>query len=147
MIVYRMGDLLQSDAQTLANPVNTVGVMGKGLAAQFKAAYPAMFDEYRALCENGQLSVGKLHLYKGPQKWILNFPTKTLWRSQSKVEDIEAGLKRFVDIYEPWGITSVAFPKLGSGLGGLDWDAQVHPLMHEHLNPLPIEVQIYARAA
>ena len=143
MITYTEGDIFQSSAKVLVNPVNTTGVMGKGLALEFKKRYPSMFEEYRTLCENAQFQVGDLWLYEAPDKWILNFPTKRHWREKSTLEIIEIGLQKFVAMFGEAGIESIAFPKLGSGLGGLDWEAQVRPLMEQYLQPLAIEILIY----
>ncbi len=143
MLTYVVGDLFQSPAHVLVNTVNTVGVMGKGIAKTFKAIYPEMFQEYRQLCETGKLTVGKLWLYKTTYKWILNFPTKTTWRKPSRLEYIESGLKAFVNGYAERGITGIAFPTLGCGNGELSWDTQVRPLMEEYLRPLPIDIFIY----
>ncbi len=143
MITYFQGDIFQSSARVLVNPVNTAGVMGKGLALAFKKRYPAMFEAYRTLCETGQFQVGDLWLYKAPDKWILNFPTKRHWREKSTLAIIETGLQKFVAIYAETGIESVAFPMLGSGLGGLDWETQVRPLMERYLGSLAIEIVIY----
>jgi len=143
VITYVVGDLFASPAKVLVNTVNTVGVMGKGIAYDFKRKYPEMFERYQDYCARGVLDIGKLWLYKTPQKWILNFPTKKHWRGKSKVEYIEAGLKNFADIYDTEGIKSVSFPMLGCGNGGLDWDSQVHSLMEKYLKPLPIDVYIH----
>lgn len=143
MITYVKGDLFESPAQTLVNTVNTVGVMGRGVALEFKRIYPKMFEEYRQLCEQKKLDVGKLHLFKSRHKWILNFPTKREWRQPSRVEYIKAGLAAFVSTYAAAGIRSVAFPPLGCGNGQLDFAKDVQPLMHAYLNPLPIPVFVY----
>jgi O-acetyl-ADP-ribose deacetylase (regulator of RNase III) len=143
MILYVKGNLLQSPAQVLVNTVNTVGVMGRGIALEFKRLYPEMFREYRELCEQGKLQIGTLWLYKSPNKWVLNFPTKKHWRSPSHVEYVEAGLRKFVSSYTDLGIHSIAFPALGCGNGQLDFETQVQPLMHKHLRNLPIEIFIY----
>lgn len=143
MITYVVGDLFTSPAKVLVNTVNTVGVMGKGIALDFKRIYPEMFEQYVDYCESGLLDIGKLWLYKTTHKWILNFPTKKHWRSRSKVEYIEAGLKNFVDIFDSEEIKSVSFPMLGCGNGGLDWDSQVRPLMEKYLESLPIDVYIH----
>lgn len=143
MITYVEGDLLKSPAQVLVNAVNTVGVMGKGVALQFKHAYPAMFSAYQAVCASGELKIGKLWLYKAPDKWILSFPTKVHWRQPSRLEYIEAGLREFSARYQEFGIQSVAFPRLGCGAGGLDWETQVKPVMVAHLTPLPIAISMY----
>ena len=123
--------------------MNTVGVMGKGIALDFKRVYPEMFEQYQYYCESGMLDIGKLWLYKTPHKWILNFPTKKHWRNKSKVEYIEAGLEKFADTYDSKGIVSVSFPMLGCGNGELDWEIQVQPLMEEILKPLPIEIYVH----
>src|SRR3954447_26761808 len=104
MITYLASDLFQSPAQVLVNAVNTVGVMGKGIALEFKRQYPEMFTEYQTRCRTGTFDIGQLWLYKSSQKWILNFPTKRDWRDKSRIEYVETGLKRFVEIYEPEGI-------------------------------------------
>lgn len=143
MVLYVRGNLFHSPAQVLVNTVNTVGVMGKGVALEFKRLFPEMYSQYRDLCERGELRVGQLWLYRSPRKWVLNFPTKQHWRAPSRVEYIEAGLQKFVDIYAEWGIHSIAFPPLGCGNGQLDFDAQVRPLMEQYLGPLPIDIFIY----
>lgn len=143
MIWYVQGNLFQSPAQTLVNTVNTVGVMGKGVALEFKRLFPAMYAQYRDLCERGQFKVGQLWLYKSPQKWVLNFPTKEHWRQPSRVEYVEAGLRKFVEVYSEWGIHSIAFPPLGCGNGQLDFETQIRPLMERYLRNLPIDVFIY----
>ena len=142
MLKYLKGDLLSSPAQVQVNTVNTVGVMGKGIALQFKNKYPEMFIEYQKVCEKQQLDIGKLYLWKSPEKWILMFPTKKHWRNPSRMEYIERGLQKFVDNYERLGIESIAFPKLGCGNGGLEWSA-VKPIMEKYLSPLPISIYIY----
>jgi O-acetyl-ADP-ribose deacetylase (regulator of RNase III) len=144
MITYVKGNLFTSPAKVLTNTVNTVGVMGKGIAKTAKEIYPEMFRRYQELCERKQLTVGTLWLYKTPHKWILNFPTKAHWRQPSKPEYIEAGLKKFVMIYASQGITSIAFPRLGCGNGELDWETVVQPLMVAYLDKLPIDVFVYS---
>lgn len=142
MIEYIEGDIFQSPAQVIVNTVNTVGVMGKGLALSFKKRYPGMFEVYRKACERHQLTIGKLMLYYAPDHWILMFPTKENWRNPSKVEYIEAGLKKFVNTYADKGITSIAFPKLGCGNGELSWEV-IKQVMERYLKPLPITIYIY----
>jgi O-acetyl-ADP-ribose deacetylase (regulator of RNase III) len=143
MITYVLGDLFVSPASVLVNTVNTVGVMGRGIAKDFKAYFPAMFDEYQHLCETGQLTIGSLYLYRTLHKSVLNFPTKRHWRQKSRLEDIEAGLQTFVATYADYGITDIAFPQLGCGNGELDWESQVQPLMERYLRPLPIAIYIH----
>lgn len=142
MLSYMKGDLLSSPAQVQVNTVNTVGVMGKGIALQYKNKYPDMFKAYQTLCEKKVLDVGTLYIWKSSEKWILLFPTKKHWRNPSKIEYIEMGLKKFADNFERLGIESIAFPKLGCGNGNLEW-AQVKPLMEKYLKNLPISVYIY----
>lgn len=142
MLIYHRTSLFSSQAQTVVNTVNTVGVMGKGLASEFKKRYPAMFAVYKKLCDEGLFDIGQLWLWKGPDQWVLNFPTKKHWKAPSKLEYIEAGLKKFVENYEERGIREIAFPRLGCGNGGLEWDV-VKPLMEKYLAPLPILIYIH----
>lgn len=143
MITYVVCDLFTSPARTLVNTVNTVGVMGKGIARDFKTIYPEMFARYQELCEKGQFKIGQLWLYRTSHKWVLNFPTKEHWRSPSRPEYIEAGLRKFADTHHVYGITDVSFPMLGCGNGELDWESQVRPLMEHYLSKLPIDVHIH----
>jgi len=142
MLTFVRGNLFESPAKVLVNTVNTVGVMGKGIALTFKQVYPEMFRRYQVLCDRKELDVGKLWLFKTEHKWILNFPTKREWRKPSKIEYIEAGLAKFVATYADHGITSVAFPELGCGNGELEW-SEVRPLMLRYLRKLPINVYVY----
>lgn len=141
-IHYMQGDIFASTAQVIVNPVNCRGVMGAGLALAFKQRYPAMFATYVQACQSGDLRIGQLMLYRTSQPWILNFPTKDHWRVPAKLAYIEQGLQFFVINYRQMGIKSIAFPKLGAGLGGLSW-SDVGPLMAHHLAPLNCEVTIY----
>lgn len=143
MITYVIGDLFHSPAKVLVNTVNIVGVMGKGIAKDFKKIFPEMFQDYQRLCERKKLDIGRLFLWRSQHKWVLNFPTKRHWRQPSKPEYIEAGLKAFVARYTRHSITSIAFPQLGCGHGELDWKKQVQPLMEKYLGRLPIEVFIH----
>ena len=142
MLTYHRTSLLTSKAQTLVNTVNTHGVMGKGLAEQFKFRYPSMFEQYKRICSEGLLDIGKLWLWKGSEQWVLNFPTKRHWRYPSKMEFIERGLQKFVAEYDNRGIREIAFPRLGCGNGGLDWP-DVRDLMERYLEPLPIKIYIH----
>jgi len=143
MITYVVGDLFKSPARVLVNTVNTVGVMGKGIAKDFKKVYPDMFKQYQVICENKQLDIGKLWLYKTNHKWIMNFPTKKHWRSPSRPEYIEAGLRKFVSTYAEKGIASISFPMLGCGNGELNWENEVRPLMEKYLDSLPIDIFVH----
>jgi O-acetyl-ADP-ribose deacetylase (regulator of RNase III) len=117
--------------------------MGKGIALEFKQRYPEMFKEYRQLCLQGDLVVGKLHVYRAPNKIIVNFPTKKDWRQPARLEYIEAGLQKFTEGYNLYGISSVSFPQLGCGSGGLDWELQVKPIMERYLKDVSISVYIH----
>lgn len=142
-IRYLKGNVFEAKTQVVVNTVNCKGVMGKGLALEFKKRYPEMYKEYRRLCEEGAMKIGRLHLYKAVRPWILNFPTKNHWRYKSKLEYIEAGLKTFVEKYKEWGIKSIAFPQLGCQQGGLKW-SDVKPLMERYLAGIPeLKVIIY----
>lgn len=142
MITYIVGDIFDSPAQVIVNTVNTVGVMGKGLALSFKQRYPEMFEHYKSICEKHMLSIGQLMLFYEEDHWLLLFPTKESWRNPSKTEYIEKGLVKFVQTYAEKNITSIAFPRLGCGNGELNWD-DVKPIMEKYLAPLPIDVYIY----
>lgn len=142
MIRYIEGDIFKSPAQVIVNTVNTVGVMGKGIALEFKKRYPDMFQAYRDICDKRKLKTGTLMLYYEPDHWVLLFPTKENWRNPSRMEYIEAGLAKFCRTYAEKGITSVAFPKLGCGNGELNW-SDVQPVMEKYLKDLPIDVYIY----
>ncbi|WP_029084166.1 macro domain-containing protein [Bradyrhizobium sp. th.b2] len=142
MLIYRRTSLLESSAQTLVNTVNCVGVMGKGIALEFKEREPQMFAAYRRICDKQLLAPGKLWLWKGVSSWVLNFPTKKHWRNPSKIEWIESGLEKFSEKYASLGIKEISFPRLGCGNGGLDW-ADVRPVMEKHLKDLPIPVYVH----
>ena len=128
-----VGDLFEAPAQTLVNTVNCVGVMGKGVALEFKKRFPAMYDDYVARCERDEVQLGQPYLYRNPEPpHVLNFPTKDHWRSVSKLKDIVAGLDYLEEHYHEWGITSLAVPPLGCGNGGLEWRI-VGPTLYQHL--------------
>ncbi len=143
MLTYVNISLFESPAQALVNTVNTVGVMGKGIAAIFKRLYPEMFEEYQRLCRAEKLKTGMLYIYRTPNKIIVNFPTKRHWRERSQVSFIEEGLEKFVARYMDYGIASVSFPQLGCGHGELNWERQVQPIMERYLRDLPIPVYIH----
>jgi O-acetyl-ADP-ribose deacetylase (regulator of RNase III) len=141
-LIYHRTSVLESSAQTLVNTVNCVGVMGKGIAKDFKDREPGMFAAYKRICNEGALEPGKLWLWQGQRNWVLNFPTKIHWRNPSRLEWIEAGLQKFVAEYARRGIREIAFPRLGCGNGGLNWD-DVRPLMERYLSGLDIPVYIH----
>lgn len=142
LITYLYSSLFDSPAQTLVNTVNTIGVMGKGVAKVFRETYPKMFREYKRVCDAKQLEIGKLHLWKSEDRWVLNVPTKTTWRLPSQIDYVEAGLETFVANYARLGISSVSFPPLGCGNGNLEWD-KVRPLMESYLKSVHIPVYIH----
>lgn len=126
-------NIFNTHCQTIVNTVNCVGVMGKGIALEMKNRYPEMFDKYKNFCNNNLIEIGKLWLYKYDDcKWILNFPTKNNWKDTSEYEYIEKGMQKFVETYKEKNITSIAFPMLGCGNGGLDDDV-VLEIMTKHL--------------
>lgn len=135
MITYVTGDLLQSEAQCLVNTVNCEGYMGKGIAYQFKLAFPENNVSYVRACKNGTLHIGTLHHFQEKGKIIVNFPTKDRWRAKSKLEYIEIGLDQLFDLIEELNISSIAIPPLGSGNGGLVW-SDVKQLIEKKLAPL-----------
>lgn len=140
------GNLLDADVDALVNTVNTVGVMGKGIALQFKNAFPGNFKAYEQECKNGQVRLGKMFVSDAGQlirpRWIINFPTKSHWRSQSRLRDIAAGLDDLRRVINELGINSIAVPPLGCGNGGLAW-SDVHPLIELKLAGLDIEVRLF----
>ena len=138
------GDLFESNAQTLVNTVNCVGVMGKGVALQFKKRFPDMFAEYARRCRDGEVQLGEPYLWTPlVPPWVLNFPTKDHWRSVAKLQDIVDGLDYLREHYEGWGIESMAVPPLGCGEGQLDWHV-VGPVLVRKLSEFNIDVELYA---
>jgi O-acetyl-ADP-ribose deacetylase (regulator of RNase III) len=140
MLEFKQGNLLEEDAQALVNAVNCVGVMGKGIALQFKQAYPENFRQYKKACDAKEVQPGRMFTVPTGElfnpKYIINFPTKRHWRSQSKLEDIQTGIKTLVAEVQQLGITSIAIPALGCGNGGLDW-VEVKPLIESAFVELP----------
>jgi O-acetyl-ADP-ribose deacetylase (regulator of RNase III) len=125
MIAYTSGDILKCEAEALVNTVNCAGVMGRGIALQFKRAFPANFEAYALACRQDEVQPGRMFAFEtgflGNPRYIINFPTKRHWRAKSRLEDIEAGLVALVDVIHDRNIRSIAIPPLGSGLGGLEW--------------------------
>jgi O-acetyl-ADP-ribose deacetylase (regulator of RNase III) len=147
MISYSSGDIFTAEVDAIVNTVNTVGVMGKGLALQFKARYPDNFTAYRKACAAGDVKLGEMfvtetHEITGP-RLIINFPTKGHWKANSRLSDIRAGLEDLVKVIQERGITSIAVPPLGAGNGGLKW-ADVRPVIAAALEPLHgVRVEVY----
>lgn len=140
------GNLLEADVDALVNTVNTVGVMGKGIALQFKNAFPGNYEAYRLACEEQTVRLGEMFVFEtgtlGRPRWIVNFPTKQHWRARSRLQDIEAGLVALCATIREHEIESIAVPPLGCGNGGLDW-ADVLPSILTRLDELDAEVRIY----
>src|SRR5262249_53080997 len=133
------GNLLKEDVDALVNTVNTQGIMGKGIALQFKKAWPEMFKAYEAACKRGEVTMGRMHVWQTgwlpAPRYTITSPPKGRWRSRSKIADIESGLHDLTRVIRELGITSIAIPPLGCGNGGLDW-REVEPRMLRSLKPL-----------
>jgi O-acetyl-ADP-ribose deacetylase (regulator of RNase III)/uncharacterized protein YwgA len=138
------GDLFESEADALVNTVNTVGVMGKGVALAFRKRFPEMYADYVQRCEHGEVELGRPYIWRSlVPPAVINFPTKGHWRAQSRLVDIERGLVYLQEHIRDWGVQSLAVPPLGCGEGGLEWRV-VGPLLYEHLRELGIPVELYA---
>lgn len=147
MICFVQGDLLQAPAEALVNTVNTVGVMGKGVALQFKRAFPDNYEAYVKACERGEVQIGRIFVYDrgllARPRYIFNFPTKKHWRHPSRMAYVEEGLKDLVRVIQELGVRSVALPPLGAGNGGLPWP-EVRRRIQEALEPLEdVEILVY----
>lgn len=140
MIDLTTGDILKANAEALVNTVNCDGFMGRGIAAQFRRAFPANFTAYQQACKRGEVQPGRMLIVETGSdrspRWIVNFPTKRRWRSRSRIEDIESGLAALVKDVRRLGIRSIAIPPLGCGLGGLRW-AEVRPRIERAMAELP----------
>ena len=140
MITYRKGDIIVADVEALVNTVNCVGIMGRGIALQFKKAFPQNFKEYEVACKRGEVEPGRMFVHRTGHitnpRYIINFPTKRHWKGNSRLEDIEAGLIDLVKVIKELGIRSIAVPPLGCGLGGLDWN-EVRPRIEAALQEVP----------
>lgn len=150
MIERRQDNILQADAEAIVNTVNSVGVMGRGLALQFKKAYPDNFKAYQLACKNDEIHPGKVFTFKRSAfcnpKFIINFPTKRHWKEKSKIEYISQGLDSLIQEIKSLNITSIAIPPLGCGLGGLNWN-EVRPLIEQAFATLPdVSVFLYEPA-
>jgi O-acetyl-ADP-ribose deacetylase (regulator of RNase III) len=146
MLKYKQGNLMEASTEALVNTVNTVGVMGKGIALQFKERYKHNFKVYSEACKNGSIGIGKLLVVKENtiegEKLIVNFPTKTEWYKKSQYNYIEEGLKDLVRVIETYQIKSIAMPPLGCGNGGLDW-TKVKQMIEKYLGGTATEVIVY----
>jgi O-acetyl-ADP-ribose deacetylase (regulator of RNase III) len=143
MIKYLKGDIFSSKLEVLTCPVNCVGVMGKGLALEFKKTFPGLLNDYALACTMEYLKIGRPWLWKvNDVRQVLCFPTKDHWKKPSTLEYIEAGLLGMVQLHSLGELHSVALPPLGCGLGGLSW-AEVKPLIEKHLGDLEMVVEVY----
>ena len=147
MIIYKQGDLLACNAEAIVNTVNCVGVMGRGIALQFKKRYPENFKQYESACKRGDVVPGQMFVYETctltNPRFIINFPTKRHWRGASRIEDIEAGLADLKNVIQQRNIKSIALPPLGCGLGGLEWSV-VKPRIEAALTPFAdVEVIVF----
>lgn len=148
MVELAHGDLFQADAEALVNAVNCVGVMGRGIALQFRTAFGENYVAYKAMCDRGALQPGTLFVHDMNRlvnpRYIINLPTKRHWQDKSRIEDIEAGLAALAAEVRARSIRSLAVPRLGCGLGGLDWQV-VRPLIEQTFVDLPeVRVLLYA---
>ena len=146
MITYTTGNLLEADTEALVNTVNTVGVMGKGIALAFKNRFPANYQAYAAACQRGEVVTGRMFVTEtqallGP-RWIVNFPTKQHWRDPSRLEWVQTGLQDLRRFLLAESVQSVALPALGAGLGGLSWPS-VRAEIAAALAVLPVDVRVY----
>jgi O-acetyl-ADP-ribose deacetylase (regulator of RNase III) len=147
MITYKQGNLLEAEAEALVNTVNCVGVMGKGIALQFKQAFPDCFKAYKQACDRAEVQPGRMQVhdrnsYLNP-RYIINFPTKRHWKGKSRMEDVESGLAALRDTIVSMGVQSIAVPPLGCGNGGLDW-SEVRVRIESVLGDIPgVEVQVF----
>jgi O-acetyl-ADP-ribose deacetylase (regulator of RNase III) len=146
MIDLTRGDLLDADAEALVNPVNCVGIMGKGLALQFRRAFPENFRAYAEACREGRVRLGELFVFSMPGTvrpcFLVNFPTKAHWRDESQLEDLARGLEALRIWILESAVRSIAVPALGCGLGGLRWE-QVRPLIEQRLGDLDARVLLF----
>jgi O-acetyl-ADP-ribose deacetylase (regulator of RNase III) len=136
------GNIFTSNCQTLVNTVNCVGVMGAGIALECRLRYPQMHKKYIELCDASKIDIGLLWIYKSPNRWILNFPTKKHWKYPSKKEYLHAGLEKLIFTYKERGINSIAFPLLGADKGGISQEDSLD-IMVSYLEKIPINIEIY----
>jgi O-acetyl-ADP-ribose deacetylase (regulator of RNase III) len=147
MIEIKKGNIFTTQCQTIVNTVNCVGIMGAGIAYEFKLRYPEMFSKYQTFCRNGQIDIGNLWVYQQGKanqslQKVLNFPTKRHWKDPSKIEYLEAGLQKFVSTYEQKSISSIAFPLLGASRGGLSEKGSLD-VMQRYLESCNVPIEIW----
>ncbi|MGL4399341.1 MAG: macro domain-containing protein [Luteolibacter sp.] len=146
MIHFTQGDILCDDSEAVVNPVNCVGVMGRGLALQFRKAYPDVFRWYAEACKRGEVQPGRMFVTETGgllPRYVVNFPTKRHWQEKSRMEDIEDGLDALVEWTKERKIRSISIPPLGAGLGGLDWKQVRQRIIAKMENLDGVNVTIY----
>ncbi len=145
-IIYVSGNILEAKTESVTNQVNCAGVMGMGLAKQFADKYPSMLKDYRDACRQNALYPGQIHIYElhrtSPPFYIFNFPTKDDWNLLSELEYIEEGLNTMIKVLSALDIKSISIPKLGCGLGGLNWN-DVNLLIKKYLSDVGAEIKVY----
>ena len=145
-ITHKKGDILTEKVEALVNPVNCVGVMGKGLALQFKKAFPENYQQHKLACNNQEVEPGKMFVTQTTNllpKYIINFPTKRHWRAKSKIEDIDSSLIALINRVQILGIKSIAIPPLGCGNGGLNWEVVQPKIIDAFKNMPDLKVVIF----
>jgi O-acetyl-ADP-ribose deacetylase (regulator of RNase III) len=142
MIRYLKGNIFQANAQTIVNTVNLRGAMGKGLALEFKNRFPGLFEAYTNDLLDKRLAIGAPTIWKGKEKWVVNFPTKDDWRKPSQYEYIEKGLAALRTKLDEWAVLSLALPALGCGLGSLEW-AKVKPMIQASLGDMEMSIEVF----
>lgn len=147
MIKITQGDILSANVDAIVNTVNCVGVMGKGLALQFKKSYPDNYEAYKLACEHKAIRTGKMFTFmrksQSNPKYIINFPTKQHWRDPSKIEFIDDGLTDLVRVVPYLSIKSIAIPPLGCGLGGLEWSVVLPKIKEAMMSLNDVDILIY----
>jgi len=150
VIRYKSGNLLDDNVEALVNTVNCVGIMGKGVALQFKQAYPDNFKDYEKACKKKEVQLGRMHVFQTGSllypRYIINFPTKNHWRAKSELEDIKKGIEDLIKTIRELKIKSIAIPPLGCGLGGLNWQDVRQILINRLGNLQGIEIDMFQPA-
>ena len=142
MIIEKIGNIFTTKAQTIVNTINCVGVMGAGIAYEFRLRYPDMYKKYQEYCYEKKIHIGTLWIYKNEDRNVLNFPTKYDWKYPSKEDYLKLGLQKFVDTYKERGITSIAFPLLGADKGGIDKNRSLS-IIKSYLSKCDVDVEIW----
>jgi len=147
LLLIREGNIFTTQCQTIVNTVNCIGIMGAGIAYEFRIRHPEMFAKYKKICDQKLMTIGKLWIYDINDKQVtynkvLNFPTKQDWKFPSKIEYLEKGLKKFQDTYKSKNITSIAFPLLGTDKGGINKEESFE-IMKKYLKHLDIDIEIW----